>query len=112
MSTLARSTGPIHVYLAVEQCDQIGRFIALRANFQSLWQQLICPNLLPFLGNFCKGVNIIQFSSEIIFEQLLLKFGDFYLVTLLLNDCKEDMCMNQRFGHDGTGDAQEWNGSI
>ena len=100
MSTLARSTGPIHVYLAVEQCDQIGRFIALRAN------------LLPFLGNFCKGVNIIQFSSEIIFEQLLLKFGDFYLVTLLLNDCKEDMCRNQRFGHDGTGDAQEWNGSI
>ena len=53
------------------QCDQIGRFIALWANFQSLWQQLICPNLLPFLGNFCKGVNIIHFSSEIIFGQLL-----------------------------------------
>ena len=28
------------------QCDQIGRFIALRATIQSLWQQLICPNLL------------------------------------------------------------------
>ena len=26
------------------QCDQIGRFIALWATFQSLWQQLFCPN--------------------------------------------------------------------
>ena len=28
------------------QCDQIGRFIALWATFQILWQQLLCPNLL------------------------------------------------------------------
>ena len=27
------------------QCDQIGQFIGLRATFQSLWQQLFCPNL-------------------------------------------------------------------
>ena len=27
------------------QCDQIGRFIGVWATFQSLWQQLICPNL-------------------------------------------------------------------
>ena len=54
-----------------EQCDQIGRFIALRTIFQSLWQQLICPNLLPFLGNFCKGGKIIHFSREINFWQLL-----------------------------------------
>ena len=26
-----------------EQCDHIGRFIALWATFQSLWHQLICP---------------------------------------------------------------------
>ena len=26
-------------------CDQIGRFIGLRATFQSLWQQSVCPNL-------------------------------------------------------------------
>ena len=26
------------------QCDQIGRFIALWATFQSMWQQLFCPN--------------------------------------------------------------------
>ena len=36
-----------------------------------------------FLDYFCKGVKIIHFSSEIIFEQLLLTFGDFYLVTLV-----------------------------
>ena len=33
------------------QGDQIGRFIALWASFQSLWQQLICPQ---FLGKFVK----------------------------------------------------------
>ena len=27
------------------QCDQISRFFGLWANFQSHWQQLICPNL-------------------------------------------------------------------
>ena len=37
-----------------------------------------------FLGNFCKGVRIFYFSSEIIFGQLLYTFGDFLLVTLLL----------------------------
>ena len=31
------------------------------------------------LGNFCKGVKIYHFSSEIIFGQRLLTFGDFYL---------------------------------
>ena len=50
-----------------KQSDQIGRFIALRATFQSLWQQLFCPNFYTifvkakksfiflvksFLGNF------------------------------------------------------------
>ena len=31
-------------HLPHKQCDQIGRFIALWATFQSLWQQLFCPN--------------------------------------------------------------------
>ena len=31
-----------------------------------------------FLGNFCKGVKIYNFSSEIIFGQLLKTFGDFF----------------------------------
>ena len=29
-----------------QQCDQIGRYIALWATFRSLWQQLFCPNIL------------------------------------------------------------------
>ena len=34
-----------------------------------------------FLSNFCKDVKIYHFSSEIIFRQFLLAFGDFFLVT-------------------------------
>ena len=41
------------------------------------------PKSPTFLGNFCKGVIIFHFSSEIIFGQLLQTFGDFFLVTLL-----------------------------
>ena len=33
------------VDLSPPQCDQIGQFIGLWASFQSLWQQLVCPNL-------------------------------------------------------------------
>ena len=43
---------------------------------------IILPKLPTFLGKFCKGVEIFHFSSEIIFGQLLLTFGDFLLVTL------------------------------
>ena len=32
---------------------------------------IILPKLLTFLGNFCKGVKIFHFSTEIIFGQLL-----------------------------------------
>ena len=52
------------------QCDQIGRFIAPWATFQSLWQQLFCPNCPYILGNFCKGIKMFHFSSEINFGQL------------------------------------------
>ena len=48
--------------MTFQQCDQIGRFIGLWATFQSLWQQSS-----TFLGNFCTGVKIFNFSSEIIF---------------------------------------------
>ena len=30
-----------------------------------------------FLGNFCKGVKIYHFSTQIIFGQLLYRLGDF-----------------------------------
>ena len=42
------------------------------------------PKSPTFLGNFCKGVKIFNFSSEIIFGQLLKTFGNFFLVTLVL----------------------------
>ena len=38
--------------VCVNQCDQIWRFIALWATFQSHWQQLFCPNCPHILGNF------------------------------------------------------------
>ena len=60
------------------QCDQIVRFIALWATFQSLWQLLFCPKTHTFLGNFCKCVKIFHFSSEINLGQLLWTFGDFF----------------------------------
>ena len=36
------------------------------------------PKSPTFLGNFCKGVQIFNFSSNIIFGQLLWTFVDFY----------------------------------
>ena len=39
---------------------------------------IILTKLLTLLGNSCKGVKILHFSSEIIFGQLLQTFGDFY----------------------------------
>ena len=44
------------------------------------------PKAPTFLGNFCEGVKIYNFSSEIIIMQLLLTFVDFFLVTLVLCD--------------------------
>ena len=43
------------------------------------------PKSPTFLGIFCKGVKIYHFSSEINFGQLLLTFGDFLLVTLIMS---------------------------
>ena len=40
------------------------------------------PKSPTCLGNFCKAVKIYHFYSEIIFGQLLQRFGDFFLVTL------------------------------
>ena len=41
------------------------------------------PKSSTFLSNFCKGVKMYHFPSEVIFGQLLQTFGDFFLVTLL-----------------------------
>ena len=53
-------------------CDQIERFIGLWATFQSLWQQLICPNLLNSQEIFVK---VILNFWENHFGHLLMTFG-------------------------------------
>ena len=53
-------------------------------NFFKPLETINLPKSLTFLGNFCKGVKILNFSSEIIFGQLLQTFGNFYLVTLVM----------------------------
>ena len=50
-------------------------------DFGQLFKAFGNKNLLKsptFLGNFCKGVKIYHFSSEIIFRELLLTFGNFF----------------------------------
>ena len=54
-----------------EQCDQIGRFFWTLGKFLKPLATINLPKSPTFLGNFCKGVNIYHFSSEII-------FGNFY----------------------------------
>ena len=46
----------------VEQCGQIGWFIALWATFQSLMQQLFCPNRPHFLATFVKLLKYFIFK--------------------------------------------------
>ena len=53
------------------QCDQIGRFCALKATFSKPLATINLPKSPTFLGNFCKGVKIYHFSIEIILGQLL-----------------------------------------
>ena len=67
----------------LDQCGQIGRFITLWANFQSLWQQLFCPNCQHFKAIFVRVSKTLIFSSKFLFGQLLQAFGDFLLVTLI-----------------------------
>ena len=58
-------------------------------DFGNFWKSLATINLPKsptFLGNFCKCVKIFNFSSEIIFGQLLQTFGNFLLVTLFVTN--------------------------
>ena len=60
------------------QCDQMWRFIGLWATFLKPQATINLPKSLTFLGNFCKGVKMSHFSSEIIFRQLLQTIRDFF----------------------------------
>ena len=69
-------------------------------NFFKLLATISLPKSLTFLGNFCKGVKIYPFSSEIIFGIFLQTFDDFYLVTLVPNHFyspPELLCRVDRF---------------
>ena len=53
------------------QCDQIGRFIWTLGNYSKPLPTINLPKSPSYLGNFCKGVKIFNFSSETI-------LGNFY----------------------------------
>ena len=59
--------------------------LLLLGNFLKPLATINLPKLPTFLGNFCTAVKIFNFSSEIIYGQLLQTFGNFFLVTLLPN---------------------------
>ena len=63
---------------ALNQCDQIGRFIARWATFQSQWQQLFYPNCPHLYEIFWKGVKIFHFSSEIILGHFYRHLATFF----------------------------------
>ena len=83
-SKVAQSDYTVQFVPNGDQCDQIGQFITIWATFQSSWQQLFCHKSPTFLGNFCNGVKIFNFTSKILFWQLLWTLGDFLLVTLMV----------------------------
>ena len=70
---------------------RLGNLLHFGQFVKATWKQLICPNPPTLLGNFCKGVKIYPFSSQIIFGQLLQTFGDVFLVTLQpMNEWKNE----------------------
>ena len=87
-SKVAQSDYTVQFVPNGDQCDQIGQFITIWATFQSSWQQLFCHKSPTFLGNFCNGVKIFNFTSKILFWQLLWTLGDFLLVTLPVADTR------------------------
>ena len=52
-------------------------------NFLKPLATINLPKSPTFLGNFCTGVKIYHFSSEIIFRQFFLDIWHFFLVALL-----------------------------
>ena len=62
---------------AVTSVTRLGDFWIL-GNFSKPLATINLPNSPIFLSNFCKGVKINHFSSEIIFGQFLKTFGDFF----------------------------------
>ena len=61
----------IRSFITFYQCDQIWRFFWTLGNFLKPLAITNWPKSPTFLGNFCKGVKMCHFPSEIIFGQLL-----------------------------------------
>ena len=62
---------------------QIGRFIGLWATFQSLWQQLFCPNLTHSLAIFVKVSKSLIFLVKSLSGNFYRHLATFLLVTLM-----------------------------
>ena len=73
--------------LLTTSVTRFGDLLDLRQLFKAFLTTIKLPQSPPFLGNICKGVKIIHFSSEIIFGQLLKTFGDFFWSHCLLLNC-------------------------
>ena len=56
---------------------RLGDLLHFGQPFKAPLAAINLPKSPTFLGNFCKGVKIYHFSSEIIFGELLQTFGDF-----------------------------------
>ena len=60
----------IYVLMTVSSVTRLGEFLHFGQPFKAV-ATIIFPKLHTLLGNFCKEVKIIRFSSEIIFGRLL-----------------------------------------
>ena len=60
------------------QCDQIGRFVGFWATLQSLWQQLICPNLPHSKAIFVKVSKSIIFLVKSFLDNFYRHLATFY----------------------------------
>ena len=60
-----------------------GRFFCTLGDFLKRLATINLPKSPTFVGIIFKGLKIYHFSGEIIFGQLLLTIGDFFLVTLV-----------------------------
>ena len=68
----------------INRLTRLSNFLHFQQLLKACGNNYFAP-IVHILVNFCKGVKIVQFSSEIIFGQLLSTFGEFLLVTLMIN---------------------------
>ena len=71
------------------QCDQIGRFFGLWTTFQSLWQQLICANLLHSQAIFVKESKSVIFLVKSFLGNFYRHLANFFWSHLLQHPIKQ-----------------------